>query len=90
MNEPRWLVVRNRLSRVLEFLELRPKADLHAAMEAERARRAADGWTVGDIPHFCSFCFCDRGNERICITVECFEPDAAPIGHDGSMIGRKR
>jgi hypothetical protein len=36
-----------------------------------------------------SFVHCQRENERVCISIECFEPGAAPLGH-GSMIGRKR
>jgi hypothetical protein len=31
---------------------------------------AADGWSVGALPRNCSFCFCDRGNERVRITIE--------------------
>ena len=77
--ELRWLVVRDRCSRPLEFRELRPGTDLRAAMESERTRRAADGWTVDDIPHFCAFCFADKGEERVCISVECYEPGTAPM-----------
>jgi hypothetical protein len=49
VDELRWLVVRDRLSRPIEFGVLAPRADLRAAIDAERARRAADGWTV-DFP----------------------------------------
>jgi len=79
VNEPRWLVVRDRCSQVIEYLELPPRTNLHAAMDAERTRRAADGWIVDDIPHYCSFCFCDKGDERICIAIDCFEPGAVPL-----------
>jgi hypothetical protein len=36
-----------------------------------------------------AFVFCRRENERVCVSIEHFEPGAAPLGH-GSMIGRKR
>jgi hypothetical protein len=41
---PRQQVVRDRLSRVVEFRALLPVADLRAAMQTERERRAAAGW----------------------------------------------
>jgi hypothetical protein len=77
VNAPRWLVVRDRLSRVVEFRALPPVADLRAAMQAEGERRAAAGWAVDDIPRTCSFFFCERENERVCVSIECFEPGSA-------------
>jgi hypothetical protein len=77
VNAPRWLVVRDRVSRVVEYHALAPLADLRAAMQAERARRAAAGWVVDDIPRTCSFFFCALENERVCVSIECFEPGAA-------------
>jgi hypothetical protein len=41
VKEPRWLVVRDRVSRVVSVQALPPGADLRAAMQAERDRRAA-------------------------------------------------
>jgi hypothetical protein len=79
--EPRWLVIRDRLSRVIEYRELWPGSDLRGALDAERARRAADGWHVEDIPRNCAFCFADRGPERICILIEACEPGTAGLGH---------
>ena len=81
MPEPRWLVVRDRYSQAIEYRELWPGADLRGAMEAERARRAADGWHVEDVPKNCAFCFADRDAERLCISIECFEPGTAGLGH---------
>jgi hypothetical protein len=65
VNEPRWFVMRDRFSRAIEY--------------RERARLAAEGWSVDTIPKNCSFCFCDRGNERVCIAIECYEPGKAPM-----------
>ena len=88
VNEPRWLVTRDMVSRAIEFRALEPRADLRAAMQAERVRRAAEGWTVDTIPQNCSFCFAARGNERICFSVEVYEPGHVPVSH-GSYIGVK-
>jgi hypothetical protein len=65
----------------LEYRELWPGSDLRGALGAERARRAAEGWHVEDIPTNCAFCFADRGQERVCISIECFEPGTAGLGH---------
>jgi hypothetical protein len=77
VNAPRWLVVRDRVSVALEYHALTPGADLRAAMQAERDRRAAAGWTVDTIPRNCAFFFCDRENERMCVSIECFEPGSS-------------
>jgi hypothetical protein len=81
VNEMRWLVIRDRLSRAIEYRELWPRTDLHAVMDAERRRLAAEGWTVDDIPKNCSFFFADRSadSERVCVSVECFEPTTAGL-----------
>jgi hypothetical protein len=72
--EPRWLVVRDRVSRALEFRPLPAGADLRAAMAAKQVELVAKGWRTGSIPKKCSFFFADRDNERVCVSVECFEP----------------
>jgi hypothetical protein len=72
--EPRWLVVRDRLSRPIEHWELGAGADLRAAMAAKHAELAAAGWRVDSIPKKCGFFFADRDNDRVCVAVECFEP----------------
>lgn len=80
-HEPRWLVIRDRMNRALEYRELWPGADLSGALDVERDRRIADRWRVDDLPHHCSVCFLERGEDRLCIAVECYEPGPAPIGH---------
>jgi hypothetical protein len=81
VSEPRWLVVRDRLSHVVTWQALAPKADLRAAMSAERDRRVADGWHAEPIPRHCAFFFCDRAEERVCVAIECFEPGSrSPSG----------
>jgi hypothetical protein len=46
------------------------------------------GWTADELSRY-SFVYCQRENERVCVSIECFEPGTVPIGH-GSVIGRKR
>ena len=78
VNAPRWLVVRDRLSRVVQSDALQPLRGIcRAAMQAERARRAAAGWAVDDIPRKCSFFFCELENERVCVSIEASGPGAA-------------
>ena len=81
----RWLVVRDRFSVVVGYQELKPNADLRAAMSTERARRLTDGWSVGEIPRNCSFFFCERGEDRVCVAIECFEPGSR--AHPGWRSG---
>jgi hypothetical protein len=85
-SQPRWLVIRDLMSRPVRYAELASGADLRAAMVAERERMMADGWVVDEVRRY-SFVFATRGNDRWCVTVECFEPGTAPIAH-GSFIGR--
>ena len=77
VNEPRWLVVRDRFSRVLESQALAAGADLRSTMAAERTRRVRAGWVTEDIPRNCAFFFCDRDNDRVCVSIECYEPGPA-------------
>src|ERR1700761_3528387 len=81
VDEPRWLVLRDRCNRALEYRELWPRSDLRAAMNIERERMCASGWQLEPIPRNCSFCFATRGHERVSIVIECFEPGTAGLGH---------
>jgi hypothetical protein len=36
---------------------------------------------VGEVPPYCSFYFAERDEERVCVSIECFEPGTAPLGH---------
>jgi hypothetical protein len=87
VNAPRWLVIRDRVSSVVEYWVLDPGTDLREALNAKGAVLASDGWKIGDTPHNCSFFFCDRDNERWCVSVECFEPGHVPVSH-GSHFGK--
>ena len=81
VNEPRWLVARDRLSRVVSCQALAPMADLRATLNAERARRVPEGWHAEVSSRHCAFFFCDRDEERVCVAIECFEPGSrSPIG----------
>lgn len=37
------------------------------------ARLVNEGWNAASM-HCCSFLFCERGSERVCISIECVEP----------------
>jgi hypothetical protein len=69
----RWWVVRDRLSRPIEYRALSAGADLRAAVAAKQAELAAAGWRVDSIPKKCGFFFADRDNDRVCVDIECFE-----------------
>jgi len=66
--------MRDRVSRPLEHHALPAGSDLRAAMVAKQTQLAAAGWRVNSIPKMCGFFFADRDNERVCVSVECFEP----------------
>lgn len=72
--ELRWLVVRDHMSRPLEYRALAAGSDLRAAMAAKQAELAAAEWRVDSIPKNCGFFFADRDNDRVCVAIECFEP----------------
>jgi len=86
--ERRWLVVRDRVSLPVRFTELPPGTDLKRALAEERQRLVADGWHADELTRY-AFCFCDRDNERVCVSIECYEPDKVPVSH-GSPRGRPK
>jgi hypothetical protein len=71
----------------MRYSTLPPNADLRAALAAERQRLVDEGWTAEVLTRY-SFVYCQRENERVCISIEAYEPGTAPLGHRGSMIGR--
>jgi len=86
-SQPRWLVIRDVTSRPVRYTELPPGADLKATLAAERRRLMGEGWKADELKRY-SFVFCQRDNERVCISIEHFEPGTAPVGH-GSFLGYK-
>jgi hypothetical protein len=56
------------LTKVVQALP--PLADLRAAMQAERERLQASGWVVDNIPRNYAFFFCERDNDRVCVSIE--------------------
>ena len=72
-NELRWLVACGACSRPLRRTVLQPKTDLRSALEAERQRMIADGWTADEVKRW-AFCFASKGNDRLCISIEHVEP----------------
>jgi hypothetical protein len=79
VNAPRWLVVRDELSRPIEALTLEPLTDLRAALHEEREARESEGWLVDEITQGVAFFFCTRAGSRYCIRIEAFAPGTAPL-----------
>lgn len=71
---PTWLVVRDRVGRVLESTELVRKTDLRAVLNAAREERVAGGWTAGPIGAVCAFFFASRNGERVLVGIEHIPP----------------
>lgn len=67
-------------SRPIRHAELPPGANLKAALATERERLIVEGWRADELERY-AFCFCERGNERVCISIECYEPGKAGLGH---------
>jgi len=86
VNEPRWLVFRNQLSRCEWYVPLLPKADLRASLEAGRQRLVDEGCVMDELT-WLAFVFGSRGKERICLHIEALPPDAPRIGHGTHLCG---
>ena len=71
--EPRWLVVRVRLSRALEYRAGGRIGCAHGHGR-ETTELAAARWRVDSIPKNYGFYFADRDNDRVYVAIECFEP----------------
>jgi len=69
-----WLVVRDRVGRVLEGTELEHRTDLRAVLTAARHERIASGWAAEDIGAVCSFFFASRAGERVLVGIERLPP----------------
>jgi hypothetical protein len=67
------------------YRQLPPGTDLRAALAAERQRLISDGWRADDIKRY-GFCFCEKEDERWCVSIEHFEPGHLPPSH-GSFHG---
>jgi hypothetical protein len=87
VSEPRWLVVRERASRPVSYRALPSGADLKATLEAERQCLMDEGWRAEPMTRY-SFVYCERDDERRCISIECYEPGHAPVGHGAHLGGR--
>jgi hypothetical protein len=54
---------------------------------AKRTELEAAGWQAESIPKNCAFFFAAREKERVCVSMECYEPGHAPLSH-GTYHGR--
>lgn len=71
-----WLVVRNSLQRALAATELRPGADLRAALAATRETLIAAGWEPEPGSLKWGFFFCRKAQARLGVTLETRDPGA--------------
>jgi hypothetical protein len=72
--EPRWLVVRNMHSAILEQKALRPGDDLRGAFAKALAAHVDDGWQLETFSSNLACGFCRRGDQRRVITIEAENP----------------
>ena len=71
-----WVVLRDRLSRVVEVAPLETYADPKAALTAAHAARIADGWDCEAIGRSAAFFFCTRDGVRHLVSIEARTPPA--------------
>jgi hypothetical protein len=75
-DQPRWLVVEDRCSRVIEYSRIEPRTDLRAALEQAVAQRKADGWAVEHVGRWLwGGFFCSKDGERVCVLLAAVEPE---------------
>lgn len=84
VNHATWLTARDPFGTLLESRELEPFADLRAELTRELESRAADGWTIEELPsdNFAGF-FCRRGGRRVLIGISPHKPGAVVVAQSG-------
>lgn len=74
LQQPTWLVVRNKHRQPLESREIAPGADLRRILQATRAERISVGWACDVIGRWCGFFFAERAGERVQVGIERYDP----------------
>ena len=74
VNEPRYLVVRDRCSRLIACSRLAPGTNLRAALQTAATLRAVDGWIVEPISYVAALFFCSRDDERVSVSIVVRDP----------------
>jgi hypothetical protein len=83
--EPRWYVVRDRLSRVLESRALPTGTNLKRVLVAAMVERIDAGWHLGEFGSRGGSFFCTKGSERCQVGIEASDP-GRPIGYGASHL----
>jgi hypothetical protein len=83
--EPRWYVVRDRLSRVLEARALPPGTDLKRVLGSAMLERIDAGWRLGEFGSRGGSFFCTRVTERCQIGIEAADP-GRPLGYGAAHL----
>jgi hypothetical protein len=76
-----WLIVRDSLQRVLAATELRPGADLKAALASTRQTLTAAGWDSDAGSLKWGFFFCRKDGARLGVTLETCDPSGRDAPH---------
>lgn len=69
-----WLVVRDSQQRALAATELRPRADLYAALASTRETLTAAGWELDPGSLKWGLFFCRKAQDRLGVTIETRDP----------------
>lgn len=75
VQSPRWLVVRDRHTEVLESTRLDPLTNLRIVFLATVLNRMNKGWTAEDFGPAASVCYLTKGAERISISIDWSDPE---------------
>lgn len=78
-DRPRWLVVKDVHSQVIECREVPAGADLHALITATVRARQADGWTVENDGSY-GFVFCRKADVRRMVAIVQVDPAQPAVG----------
>jgi hypothetical protein len=84
LQQPTWLVVRNKHRQPLEWRQLAPGADLRAMLLAARTERIAAGWVCTEVGRHESVFMAERDGERLETGIERYDP-AGPE-HPGHSV----
>ena len=83
--EPRWYVVRDARSTLLEARPLPPSTDLKRVFIAAMLERIDAGWKLGEFSSRGGSVFFTRGSERCMLGIEAADP-GQPVGYGAAHL----
>jgi hypothetical protein len=84
-HEPRWYVVRDARSALLEAQALAPGTDLKRVFVAAMLERIDAGWKLGEFSSRGGSVFFNRGVDRCMVGIEAADP-GQPVGYGASHL----